>query len=66
MDILEEGIRCGMFREIDTQTTASLLFGCLDGIMLQYILDPAFVDMNAASRTLADIFTTSLTKHKSR
>lgn len=61
-NIIEEGIRCGMFRQIDTKTAASLLLASFDGILLQYILDPTLVNLRDASTTLTDIFTTSLAK----
>lgn len=37
--IIDNGIKQGVFREMDSTIVASILIGALDGIMLQWILD---------------------------
>ncbi len=38
--ILQEGINAGIFAENDKEKTASIIIGALDGIMLQWIIEP--------------------------
>ena len=54
--ILDEGIRLGKFRKVNTFLTASLLLGALDGIMLQWILDDTVFDIREAVDCLLDEF----------
>lgn len=54
--ILEEGIKQGQFRKMDTYTTASVIIGALDGILLQYIMDRNMFSPEKAIATLLDSF----------
>ncbi len=38
-EVIEEGIKTGTFRKIDTQMVASVIIAALDGIGLQWIMD---------------------------
>lgn len=47
-NVLDEGVRKGVFRINDTRMTASVLIGSMDGILLQWIMDPTvFIPSNA-------------------
>jgi len=54
--ILDEGIRTGKFRKINTTLTASILLGALDGIMLQWFLDKSIFSLNEITEHLLDEF----------
>lgn len=54
--ILDEGVRLGKFKKIDTFYTASLLIGALDGIMLQWIMDKNVFDVSEAIRHSMKVF----------
>ncbi len=60
--VIDEGIARGQFRETDSQVAASILLGCFDGIMLQYILDPEVLDMRKASTSITQLFLSGLAK----
>ena len=48
-DILNEGIETGYFKpEINSLVLASIIFGALDGIMIQWILDKTIFDLSEA------------------
>ena len=54
ISILEEGIRLGKFKKVNTFYTASLMVGALDGIMLQWILNRSYFNMKEAIECLMD------------
>ena len=54
ISVLEEGIKQGKFRSIDTTITASILIRCIDGIIIQWILDKNLFSLNKAIEALAD------------
>jgi AcrR family transcriptional regulator len=60
--ILEEGIKKGQFREMDTHITASVIIGALDGILLQYIMDRNVFSPEKAIVALLDSFLKGLKK----
>ncbi|HID38586.1 MAG TPA: TetR/AcrR family transcriptional regulator [Calditrichaeota bacterium] len=55
-DILQEGVRSGAFGRINTLNTASAIIAALDGLMLQWILDPDLFDL----KQVAEDFTEGL------
>ena len=57
ISIFQEGIHQGLFREdIDTFYTASVIFGAMDGLFLQWIMmEPSTFDFKEAAETLLDI-----------
>jgi AcrR family transcriptional regulator len=54
--ILEEGINRGQFRRVDTFMTASVIIGAMDGILLQYLMDPKLFAPEKAIEVLLDSF----------
>ena len=54
--ILDEGIRLGKFRPVNTFITASLLLGTIDGVMLQWILDKNIFQLRTAIECFLDEF----------
>ena len=60
--ILDEGIRLGKFKKIDTTLTASILIGAFDGIMLQWILDKSVFTIEEAATHLFDDFLQGIIK----
>jgi len=57
ISILQEGIHQGKFRQdINTFYTASVIFGAMDGLLLQWIMmEPSTFDFKEAAETLLDI-----------
>lgn len=53
--ILKEGIAQGKFRELDTISTASILIGAFDGLMLQWIMNPDLISFKRNVQTLLEI-----------
>lgn len=60
--IIENGIKRGVFRNVDSHHVASLLIGALDGIMLQWIMDHKVIDLNKVTESVNDIFINCLYK----
>lgn len=58
--ILDEGIQQGKIRKVNTYLTASILLGAMDGIMLQWILDPNVFKIRDAIECLLDEFLTGI------
>ena len=54
--ILESGIEKGIFKPIDTKSTASVMIGAFDGIMLQWIMDRKSIDLKKVPKILMDGF----------
>ena len=54
--ILEEGIKKGQFRKMDTFITASVIIGALDGILLQYVMDKNVFSPEQATAALFESF----------
>jgi AcrR family transcriptional regulator len=62
-DIIEAGIKQEMFHPLPPDTLASLLIGTLDGLYLQWFLDPESVDFEEAERILLDILYSGIKKN---
>lgn len=60
--ILEEGMRCGAFRKVDSFLTASVLIGAMDGILLQWIMDPKVFAPGQAMEVLLDTYLVGIKK----
>lgn len=58
--VLEEGIRIGKFKPMNTFMVASLLIGMTDGLMLQWIMNRDLIDVNEAVRCLLDEILTGI------
>ena len=54
--ILDEGIKKGQFRKMETNITASVIIGALDGILLQYVMDKNVFSPEQATAALLDSF----------
>jgi len=61
--VLEEGIRQGKFRTMNTTLSAATLIGALDGLMLQWILDKSIFSIDEACNHLLDEFLNGISKH---
>ncbi len=55
-DILQEGVQQKVFRKINTMTISSAMIAALDGLMLQWILDPTLFDLKQVAADFADGF----------
>jgi TetR/AcrR family fatty acid metabolism transcriptional regulator len=53
--ILEEGRERGELRQVPVQTTASLIQGAIDGVMLQWVFDENAVDLDVCRAELVDM-----------
>ena len=60
--ILEDGVRQGEFAPLDSELTAVALFAALDGLWAHWVLDPAAIDLAAATQTTIDLFLRGLQK----
>lgn len=60
--IIDQGVEQGQFRHLDSACVASVLFGCFDGIMLQYILDPQLLDLKKTAKVLTDLIISGLVR----
>ncbi len=54
ISILEEGIKIGKFKDIDTLVIASVLIGAMDGLILQWIMDKNLFSLKKSAEILAD------------
>ncbi len=62
MTILDQGIRQGKFKPVNTFYIASLIVGMIDGVMLQYILDKDNFKPLEALRCFAEEFIQGICK----
>ncbi len=61
-EIIENGIAQDVFRKIDAVSFASFLIGALDGLMLQWVLEPEIFDIKQIADTLCDGFLNGIKK----
>jgi len=54
-DIFERGQLNGEFRAFDAPTMTQVLQGTIDGLMLQFVFNPALVDMRTAAAYTVDL-----------
>ena len=54
--ILKDGIKKGIFRKMDVNLMSSAFLGALDGLALQWILDPGAIDMKKVTKVTLDGF----------
>ena len=54
--IIDNGIKKGVFRKVDSHHVASVLIGALDGIMLQWIMDHEAIDIEKVTESVIDLF----------
>ena len=62
LEILDEGIRRGTFKPINTTITASIIIGTLDGLMIQWIMDRNIYHLREAIQQFSDILIDGLTE----
>ncbi|RZA26760.1 MAG: TetR/AcrR family transcriptional regulator [Proteobacteria bacterium] len=58
--VIEEGVKQGVFRQVDPQHHASLIIATIDGISLQWLFDETVYDYAEISRTASQILLDSL------
>lgn len=58
--ILDEGIRLGKFKPVDTFYTASLMLGAMDGLMIQWIMNKNIFDVKKAIEHSMSVFLNGL------
>ncbi len=63
-NILKKGIEKGVFKPMDTKSTASILIGVLDGVMLQWIMDRKAINLRKVSVVLLDGFIEGIRKRE--
>ena len=54
--ILDEGVRLGKFKSVDTFYTASLMLGAMDGLMIQWIMNKNIFDVKKATEHSMKVF----------
>jgi len=52
--IIDRGIAQGVFRPIDSMAFASFLLAAIDGLMLQWVMEPELFDMKQIAESLCD------------
>jgi len=62
-DILNDGIKLGLFRPMDTTCAASIIMAIIDGLLLQIILDNNAFDNNKIIDEIITIILNGLRKH---
>jgi TetR/AcrR family fatty acid metabolism transcriptional regulator len=60
--ILEKGIEKGVLKTMDTKSTASVLIGAFDGILLQWIMDRESIDLKKVPTILLNGFIEGIRK----
>lgn len=55
-DILDEGVKKGIFRPMDTRLAASVFLSMTDGVILQWIMDPEAFTPEEISDIIIDTF----------
>ncbi|NQT27138.1 TetR/AcrR family transcriptional regulator [candidate division KSB1 bacterium] len=60
--ILDEGIRQGKFKSVNTTITSSIIIGTLDGLLIQWIMDKNIYQLKEAILQLSDIILDGLTE----
>lgn len=58
--LLDECIKKKNIRPVDTNVVASIIIGCLDGLIVQWVIDRNVFDMKTAVHTLAKVITGGL------
>ena len=62
MAILDDGIRKGQFKSVNTTITSSIIIGTLDGLLIQWIMDKNIYQLKEAIQQLSDIIIDGLTE----
>lgn len=60
--ILDEGIRQGRFKPVNTTITSSVIIGTLDGLLIQWIMDKNLYQLKEAINQLSEIIIQGLIK----
>ena len=60
--ILNEGIKKGVFRKMDVNLISSAFLGVLDGLALQWIMDPNALEIKNATSVILDVFLNGIKK----
>ncbi|MBN1779711.1 TetR/AcrR family transcriptional regulator [bacterium] len=55
IEILNRGIKKGVFKPVDTTVAAAVIIGTLDGLMIQWLLDKKLFKVRYALEQLADM-----------
>ncbi len=63
-EIIKQGIDSGEFRKVDTYTFSAIIFGAMDGLCLQWILDMENFPAKKASEELSKMILKSLEKEE--
>ena len=61
-DILDEGVQQGIFKKIDVKAVSCLLIAALDGVMLQWIMEPGIIDLRTFSETTMESILNGIVK----
>ncbi len=54
VQIIENGMRRGVFRQLDPVPYASFLIGAIDGLMLQWVMEPELFDVQQVGDALCE------------
>ncbi len=62
MDIIKRGIRQNEFRPVNPVTYASFLIAAMDGLMLQWVMEPELFDLDEVTEALCNGFLNGIKK----
>lgn len=60
--ILDDGIRKGVFRVVDTQSLSAVLIAAMDGVMLQWIMDKNLLNLHQVANVMLDALINGIKK----
>jgi len=58
--VIDDGIRTGQFRQVDSHLAASAILAVIDGLILQWILNPKAIDLKTANNKIMDLYLNGL------
>lgn len=61
-DILHDGIKKGIFRNVDANSLAAIIVGAMDGVMLQWIMNKDMVNLEKVSEVMVDTLLNGIKK----
>jgi AcrR family transcriptional regulator len=58
--VIDDGIKTGQFRRVDSYLAASAVLAVIDGLILQWILSPEAIDLKTADDKIMDLYLNGL------
>jgi len=58
--VIDDGIKTGQFRQVDSHLAASIILATIDGLILQWILNPRAINLKAVNNKIMDLYLNGL------